>query len=223
VLAEACVGDVPATLVRDLRDAWPGARWADGAAPLARWLARAADVAVPEGLVGEVGPWAAQVAVEARLGLRALRLLAATRPAVRIGADGAGVVAPPSDDAVLAGAFALMGRWPAVRRSPVSVLGVRFGFRPSVGQRDDGVWQLRPDALEEGDNALDELVRLALAAAGETSGPGPLEVSTPDGAVDVAHDGTFTVPPGATVIVRSGTAHTEVTGPCEPPIADRRL
>jgi hypothetical protein len=125
---------VPRRLVADL------AAGGDGAA-LADWLEAAAGCEAP-GLEEEAGPWLEQVRAEADVGLAALRLH-------RSGGED------------LASAFAVMQRWPEVRRAEVSVLGPRGSFRPSFGQGTDGTWAVLPGALEADGNALDALVRLA--------------------------------------------------------------
>ena len=46
----------------------------------------------------------------------------------------------PQADAVLAEAFLIGGRWPAIRRSEHTVMGPRCSFRPMLRQRPDGDW-----------------------------------------------------------------------------------
>jgi len=41
--------------------------------------------------------------------------------------------------------------------------------------------------------------------------------------VEVADDGAFTVPPGSTVVVRSGRVATRCAVPSAPPLPERRL
>ena len=222
VLAEACDGGVPRSLVAVLRATVGDSSWAGAAAALDGWLASAAAVTAP-GLEGEAGPWLEQVRAEAEVGRAALQLLAATRPALRVGPDGRGRAAAPTDVGALLAAFGVMGRWPVVRRSAVSVLGVRCGFRPALGQAPDGGWSLLPGLLEEDRNALDALVRLAVAEA--TAG-GPVEplVLTVDGRpVEVGADGSFSAPPGSHVEARCGRLATGGRAPFDPPVRDRRL
>jgi hyaluronoglucosaminidase len=222
VLAEACDGGVPRALVAVLAATVGGPSWAGAAAALGSWLASAAEVAAP-GLEEEAGPWLEQVRAEAEVGRAALELLAATRPALRVGTDGRGRAVAPTDVGALLAAFGVMGRWPAVRRSAVSVMGVRCGFRPALGQAADGSWSLLPGLLEEDRNAVDALVRLAVAEA--TAGPpaGPLVVTVDGAPVEVAPDGTFTAPPGSHVEARCGRVATGGRAPFDPPVRDRRL
>lgn len=222
VLAEACDSGVAQRLVDDLDMEGGGPGWADVAARLARWLEDAATVEAP-GLEDEAGPWLAQTRAEAEVGLDALRLYAATKPGLRVGADGSGRAAAIDDDLVLLGVFSLMGRWPKVRRAPVSVLGPRCSFRPVLGARPDGAWAYRSASLQEDDNALDTLVRMALdEAASTTAADGPTVWA--DGVpVLLAEDGTFRVAPRTTVVARSGRGATGARGALEPPLADPRL
>ncbi len=174
--AEACDGELPQRLVAELASA-PGSDAEDGPArALTAWLEAAAAVEAP-GLEEEAAPWLEQVRLEAAVGLRALRLLAAARPTTQAGADGS---TPDSvdADAVLGRAMRLLATWPAVRRAPVSVLGPRCSVRPALEQRADGGWRLRRDAVIEDGNALDHLARLALDAAALA---GPEATVTPEG------------------------------------------
>ena len=80
-------------------------------------------------------------------------------PRVPAGAAAARAAAAAAHEQALAIAFT----WPAVRRAPVTVLGPRCSFRPVLGQDAAGRWLLRPEALEDDANAVDRLVRFALA------------------------------------------------------------
>lgn len=146
VLGEACDGAVPAALVADVVAGASTDR-------LAAWLDSAAHCEAP-GLEGEADPWVEQVHAEARLGRAAVRLLEAL-------ADGEVAMAHEQ-------ALAIAFTWPAVRRSPVTVLGPRAGFRPVLGQDDAGRWVLRAGAVEDDANAADRLVRFALARLADT-------------------------------------------------------
>ena len=218
-LAEACDGEVPRRLVDDLDLEGGGPMWVGPAGRLAGWLAAAVTCDGP----AEAGPWVEQARAEARLGLTALRVYAATKPALRVGADGAGRAVGASDEAVLLGALKLMQRWPALRRAAVSVLGVRLGFRPVLGQRDDGAWAYTPASLEERDNALDALVRVALDEAAAMAPPGELGVWADGEPVPLDADGSFRVRPGAVVVARSGRGATGARGSLVWPVPDGRL
>jgi hypothetical protein len=222
VLAEACDGGVPRALVGVLAACVGDPSWAGAAAALAAWLAEAAGVTAP-GLEDEAGPWVEQVRAEARVGRAALELLAATRPALRAGPDGRGRALPPADVDALLAAFGVMGRWPEVRRSSVSVLGVRCGFRPALGQAADGSWSLLPGLLEEDRNAVDHLVRLAVGEATGGTPADPLVVTVDGTPVEVEADGTFPARPGSLVVARCGPVATGGRAPFEPPVRDRRL
>jgi hypothetical protein len=51
----------------------------------------------------------------------------------------------------------------------------------------------------------------------------PVRVLADDVEVPVADDGSFTVPVGSTVMVRSGPAATRAAVPSEPPLPERRV
>jgi hyaluronoglucosaminidase len=102
----------------------------------------AAACAAP-GLEEEAGPWLTQIHRDARLALQALDVLDGER----------------SIDVVLG----MAARWQASRRAAVTVFGPRCSIRPVLGQADDGTWQVEPSAVEHDANAIDDLVRLALA------------------------------------------------------------
>jgi hypothetical protein len=222
VLAEACDGGVPRALVGVLAATVAEPSWAGAAAALDAWLASAVDVAAP-GLEDEAGPWLEQVREEARVGRAALQLLVATRPGLRVGADGTGRAVAPTDVDALLAAFGVMGRWPALRRSAVSVMGVRCGFRPALGQAPDGGWALLPGLLEEDRNAIDALVRLAVAEATAVLPAEPLVVSVDGAPVALGPDGSFPAAPGSHVEARCGRRATGGRAPFEPPARDRRL
>ena len=52
--------------------------------------------------------------------------------------------------------------WAAVRRADKTVMGVRYGLQPVLGQRPDGTWSFRAESVIEDRNAIDALVRAAL-------------------------------------------------------------
>jgi len=62
-------------------------------------------------------------------------------------------------------AVTLAATWLPLRRSEVSVLGTRGSLRPVLGQSSTGAWTYHAEALTEGANAVDDLVRHALALA----------------------------------------------------------
>jgi beta-N-acetylglucosaminidase len=218
VFAEACDGAVPAALVQSLADAVDGPGWQQAAVPLGRWLSRAVGCPAP-GVEEEVGPWLAAVHGEAAVAVSAMLLLQACRPVVTLGRDGIGRVAPPDDDAAARHAFDLLHAWPRLRRSEPQVMGVRRGVQPSLGQRADGRWAFLPGVLVEDRNAVDALVRLAFRALEGMGPPEPPAVTTDEEPVDVAEDGTFAVPPGATALARCGRLATLVRPPAGPPMA----
>jgi hyaluronoglucosaminidase len=222
VLAEACDGGVPRALVGVLAATVAEPSWAGAAGALDRWLASAVEATAP-GLEDEAEPWLEQVREEARVGRAALELVAATRPALRVGPDGSGRAVAPTDVGTLLAAFGVMGRWPALRRSAVSVMGVRCGFRPALGQAPDGGWSLLPGLLEEDRNAVDALVRLAVAEATAGLPTEPLAVRVDGALVALEPDGSFTAPPGSHVEARCGRFATGGRAPFEPPVRDRRL
>ena len=153
VFAEACDGAWPRDLVAAVIGADPSAE------PLARleaWLVAAKACEAP-GLDDEVGPWLAQVHREARVGLAAVNLIRAASVA-----DGD---AHPGGGDVGEAAVTLAATWLPLRRSEVSVLGTRGSLRPVLGQSSTGAWTYHAGALTEGANAVDDLVRHALALA----------------------------------------------------------
>ncbi len=153
--AEACDGAEPRRLVAALTAAVGDPRGADRAEALAAvraWFDAAAGCEAP-GLEGEADAWVTQIRTEAAVGVAACRLLR------RVWGD------EPDPDRVLAAAFGVAVAWQAARKGDVTVLGPRWAFRPALAQRADGAWRLLPEALQEDQNALDVLCRLALAEA----------------------------------------------------------
>lgn len=218
VFAEACDGAVPAALVRSLRDHLDGPLWAAAAAPLAQWLEAAASCVAP-GLEGEADRWLEQVHREAQAGLRAIRLIQATRPVVELDAAGEGRVRPPDHETATLEAFGLAARWPTLRRAEHSVMGVRCGFRPVIGQARDGRWVMRREAVEEDANAIDALFRLAFeAVVAMPADPLPVTLTAEGRPVKVAEDGTFRASPRAVVEAECGGTRTRVTGPASAPL-----
>jgi hypothetical protein len=110
----------------------------------ARALFTEAAVCAAPGLEEEAGPWLTQIHRDARLALQALDVLEGER----------------SIEVVLG----MASRWRASRRAAVTVFGPRCSIRPVLGQADDGTWQVERGAVQHDANAIDELVRLALAA-----------------------------------------------------------
>jgi hypothetical protein len=225
VFAEATDGAVPRALVQALATSTRDA-WVEYAHPLAEWLQAAATCAAP-GIEDEAGAWIDQVHLEASVGLDAVRLVQATRPVVRVDGDGHGRAAAPDSERALQFAGALWYGWPALRRSGVSVMGVRLGFRPELGQRADGRWAYRAGSLLEDQNAIDELCRYALdelvAAADATDAGTGLVVGVDGAPVALGPAGSFAARPGALVTARWGESVTACRAPCEPPLRDRRL
>lgn len=220
--AEACDGEVPRRLVRALVEEQGGMGWAESAAPLAAWL-RTATTCVASGIVDEAAPWLAQVHDEAAFALDALRAYQDTKPVVQIDEGGRGRAAHPSEDDAFRHAMSVAVRWKGLRRAEHSVFGPRLGLKVAFGQASTGGFAIRPGMVTEDGNATDALVRAAIAEAEILAAPGELEVMADGAAVPVAGDGTFTVPIGSTVVVRSGRGATRCSVPAEPPLQERRL
>jgi len=148
VFAEACDGAVPEALVEHAVE-WidEDNGWAGAVEPLRGGLTAASACEAPS-LEDEVAAWLDEVHTEARLGLDALRLVDLAR-AERF-AKGVEI------------AFGIGVVWAAVRRSDKTVMGVRYGLQPALGQRADGTWSFRAESVIEGRNAIDTLVRAAL-------------------------------------------------------------
>jgi hyaluronoglucosaminidase len=133
--AEACDSDAASLVV------WAAA--SGDLAPARSLFTNAASCAAP-GLEEEAEPWITQIHRDARLALQALEVLDGER----------GV------DVVLG----MATRWQASRRAAHTVFGPRCSIRLLLGQADDGTWQVEPESVEHDANAIDDLVRLALAA-----------------------------------------------------------
>jgi hypothetical protein len=143
LLAGACDGSELTRLARHLIDD-------DESADLWWWLERLEDLEI-DGPIGEqAAPWIAQTRAEAAVALTALDLYERDR----------------GDPETIALIVDLWRTWPPVRRSPVSVLGSRFGIEPRMGQDEAGAWTLHRGALVEDTNVTDLLCRLALTKHG---------------------------------------------------------
>jgi len=157
VFAEACDGEVPRSLVAAATD--------DGGPALDEleaWL-RAARACGAPGLEGEAEAWLDQAHAEAGAGVIAVKLLRAL--------DDPGAV-PADRRSVDERALALGYLWPQLRRSGATVMGPRCSSRPVMAQGPDGDWVWRPAAIDDDQNAIDHLIRTALARLGERA-PGP--------------------------------------------------
>lgn len=142
--AEACDGEVPRQLVAEAL--------ADGARDesldrLEQWLRDARSCEAP-GLDGEADAWLDQVHAEATAGVVAVKLLR----------DLAGARTKLDERAL-----ALSFLWPPLRRSAVTVMGARCSVRPLMAQGPGGHWVWRPEAITDDQNAVDALIRAALA------------------------------------------------------------
>ncbi|MEJ7584167.1 MAG: hypothetical protein WKF43_08785 [Acidimicrobiales bacterium] len=82
----------------------------------------------------------------------------------------------------------------------------------------EGGWRVGRAAIEEDANAIDALVRLALASIEDETAPSPVQLWADGDAVPVAGDGSFRVGPGTEVIAVCGTARTAARGPCSIPV-----
>ena len=147
-LAEACDGEVPRRLVAEGLADWPTD---ESLVALEQWLRSARSCEAP-GLEGEADPWLDQVHAEATAGVVAVKLLG----------DLAGARTKVDERAL-----ALSFLWPPLRRSAVTVMGPRCSVRPVTAQGPDGDWVWRPEALDDDHNAIDALIRFALARVAE--------------------------------------------------------
>jgi hypothetical protein len=95
------------------------------------------------GLEHEAAPWLEQVHRDARLAIAALDVIDGERGVNEV--------------------LGLAGRWQRSRRAEVVVFGPRCSIRPVLGQAGDGTWRVEPEAITADQNAIDDLVRLALA------------------------------------------------------------
>ena len=222
VFAEACDGGVPQALARAVVDSIHDPGWPDAVGELASWLGEAARCEA-SGLAGEADAWLAQVRREARLGLCALRVIQSARPHVSVDHIGRGTAHPSDPDGAAAEALAMAARWPGIRRSAHTVMGPRCSFRPVLGQRSDGAWRMDSSAVEEGRNAIDSVVRLALHELDVLphSAP-PLVLEAAGQPIEVAADGTFTTDTPTTIRSTAGSVVTDQTVPCGPPVPPDR-
>ena len=100
----------------------------------------------------ELGPWLEPARAEAEAGLAAVRLIEQLR------------AADTTPESAMQLAFGALFAWDYARQHPDRVVfGPRFAAYPAVVQLDDGAPALDVDlALVEGENAIDELCRIAL-------------------------------------------------------------
>ncbi len=113
----------------------------------ARALFTDASVCAAPGLEEEAELWLTQVHRDAKLALAAIDLLDGDRSVERV--------------------LAVAASWRASRRSKVTVFGPRCSIRPVLGQADDGTWAVDPSSIQADQNAIDDLVRHALATLSE--------------------------------------------------------
>ena len=111
-------------------------------------FATAAACAAP-GIEDEAQPWLTQVHRDARLALQALDVLEGERSIETV--------------------MGMAARWQASRRAAVTVFGPRCSLRPVFGQSADDTWQVERAAITADENAIDDLVRAALAVLSPTS------------------------------------------------------
>ena len=221
IFAEACDGAVPQALAQGLADAVGTPDWPVAVTEVATWLNAAATCEAP-GLGTEAAEWLAQVHREARLGLSALRLIQAGRPYVTVDPGGQGQVTAPDPDLAVMEAFGIAAHWPKIRRSPVTVMGPRCSFRPVLGQRSDGAWRMQRSSVEENQNAVDAIVRLALAGLDDMpDDAGKVKVKVDGKPVALAADGSFTAAGGRAIDAATGAIHTKQQVPAGPPVPPR--
>jgi hypothetical protein len=222
VFAEACDGEVPRRLATALAEERGGPAWADAMRPLVTWLKAAAHCTAP-GIEDEVGDFVDAVRREATFALRALRAYQDTKPVVRIDAGGHGRAAAHDEDASMAHVPRVVNEWKEIRRGRLQVLGARLSTRVAFGPSSTGGMTMGPGAVREDQSAVDTIVRATIDVTSSMQWAEPVRVLADDVEVPVADDGSFTVSPDATVMVRSGPAATRATVPTEPPLDERRL
>ncbi|HYD10275.1 MAG TPA: beta-N-acetylglucosaminidase domain-containing protein [Acidimicrobiales bacterium] len=218
--AEACDGAEPRRLVGELVATGGGPGWSAAATALAAWLRAAAKATAP-GLDDEVAEFLGAVRDEASFCLKALRLYQDTKPVASIGADGRGVVVPPSEDDAMRHGMAVVHEWKRVRRSEQQVLGPRLSTKVAMRTASTGGFSLSDEVVLEDLSATDALVRAALDQASELAWPA-FELTV--NGTPVGDGGRFVVPVGSDpVVVQCGAAATRVEVPGEPPLPERRL
>ena len=222
LFAEACDGTVPRALAAALVDEAGGIGWADAMRPLATWLKAASHCTAP-GIEDEVPEFLSAVREEAGVAMRALRLYQDTKPVAEIDAGGHGRAVAHDEDAAMRHGMRTVVEWRAARRREQQVLGARLSVKVAFGAASTGGFSIGPEAVREDQSAVDAIVRAAVAEAAAIEWPQPLQVMADGVDVEVAHDGSFTVPPGSTVVVRSGRVATRCAVPSAPPLPERRL
>jgi hypothetical protein len=131
--AAACDGEEARAAVRAA---------AEGHLFAARTVFTEAAVCAAPGLEDEAGPWLEQVHRDAALALEAIAVLDGERDVGKV--------------------LRLASGWQASIRAKVSVFGPRCSVRPMLSQADDGTWRVDRASVRDGENAVDDLVRLAL-------------------------------------------------------------
>jgi hypothetical protein len=223
IFAEACDGEVPRRLAQAVADEHGGIGWAEAMRPLATWLKAAAHCTAP-GIEDEVPEFLAAVREEAAFALHALRAYQDTKPVAKIDAAGHGRAVPHDEDACMAHSGRVVLGWKAARRREQQVLGPRLSTKVAFGTASTGGFSMSPEVVREDLSATDVIARAAIAEAAAIEWPQPLQVLADGSEVPVAADGTFTVPPDSTVVVRSGrNAATRCAVPFDPPLPERRL
>lgn len=109
----------------------------------ARALFTDASVCTAPGLEQEAEAWLTQVHRDAKLALAALDVLDGDRSVEKV--------------------LAVAASWQASRRAKVTVFGPRCSLRPVFGQAPDGTWEVDRSSVQVDQNAIDDLVHLALA------------------------------------------------------------
>jgi len=116
-------------------------------------------------------------------------------------------------------AFGVAAAWPDVRRGRATVMGARCSFRPMLAQRSDGAWRMARSSIEENQNAVDAIARLALATLDEVpERRAPVQVLVDGEPIQVGEDGRFRVAPGTPVTTVSGSIRTIQHTPCQAPV-----
>lgn len=221
-----------ATRVEALGEQLAGGDWVNALAELRAELSAVHAVADAfpagedgDGLAVELAPWAAAARTQADLGLTALRLIQASRPAASLDGDGTGRAAAPDPEPAMHMAFAVLFSWKGARSDEIVVFGPRFSIYTPIVQLPDGAPALDAGAaLREDGNAIDALCRLALHTYDEwrVDAGEPLRVFVGAEERPCAPDGTFDAR-GGTVTLRQGDSTTQLAPGTRLAFSDGRL